>query len=177
MEALLRYLATLSPRKLLLSCWAVLLLLSLLLLFRPLEGIATAAGLCLIAGYPYVLILGLPSGIVRPSIKVTARWLLVGFVGVVVALAVGIPFLPEEYKTPTSPQSGREWLELLFGVLSVAAIFPPFFLGAAALNDTRRYMRQDPTLESIPNFLALYFGFAGGLLWVHRRVREVLRAG
>jgi hypothetical protein len=177
METLMRGLAMLPPRKLFLSWWAAMILLSLLSLIRALEGIAIAAALCLIVGYPYVLILGLPVGVVRPLIKSIARWLLVGFVGVVLTLAVAIPFLTEEYKTPTSPQSGREWLEWSFGLLSVAVIFLPFFLGAAALNDTRRYMRQDPTLESIPNFLALYFGMAGGLIYVHRRIREVLNPG
>jgi len=30
--------------------------------------------------------------------------------------------------------------------------------------------------ESVPNFLALYFDLAGGILYVHSRVREVLHA-
>jgi len=149
-------------------------LLWLLSLISPLEGVATAAALCLFVGYPYVVILGLPPGIVRPSIKSLARWLFVGFVGVVLTLAVAIPFLPEGYETPRNPQSGHEWLELFFGITSVFVVFLPFFLGAVALNDARRYMRQDPTMETVPNFLALYFGCVGGMLYVHRRVREVL---
>jgi hypothetical protein len=153
-----------------------MLLLSFLAFFRPLEGVAAAAAFSLIVGYPYVLILGLPVGIVRPSIKTTTRWLLVGFVGFALTLAVALPFYPKGYETPMNPQTLREWLELLFAMLSLAVVFPPFFFGAAALNDARRYMRQSPPSASISNFLALYFGIAGGLLYVHRRVREVLDA-
>jgi hypothetical protein len=73
-----------------------------------------------------------------------------------------------------NPRSVREWLELFFGIALVSVVFLPSFLGAAALNDARRYMRRDPAMEAVPNFLALYFGCVGGSLYVHRRVREVL---
>jgi len=174
MGRLLQRLAVLSPRSLLVRWWVLLLLLGLLSLVPPLEGIATAAAFCIFVGYPYALILGLPGGIVRSSIRFVARWLLMGFIGIILVMAVAIPFLPDDYATPTNPSSWQEWLEVALGAASVVVIFSPFFLGAAALNDTRRYMRQDSTLESIPNFLALYFGLFGGLLHVHRRVREVL---
>lgn len=174
MAVLLQSLAKLSPTELLFRWWFLFCFLGLISLSPPLEGLAAAGAFALFVGYPYILILGLPPGIVRPSIRSAARWLLLGFVVVALVMAVAIPFLPDNYATPHNPGSLRDWAELAFGLAACLVVFSPFFLGAAALNDTRHHMRQSPTLESIPNFLALYFGPFGGLLHVHRRIREIL---
>jgi hypothetical protein len=114
--------------------------------------------------------------VVRGSIQSIARWLQVGFALVLVCMAIFIPFLPEGYSTPRAPRSAVEWFEQVFAIVACVVIFSPYFLGAAALNDARRHLGQDPTRESVPNFLALYFWPFGGLIHVHRRVREVLHA-
>jgi hypothetical protein len=176
MQTILRNLAAHSPGELLFVGWAVLLVLSLVALVPALQGLATAASLCLVAGYPYVLLLGLPNGVVRNSIRIAARVLFVGFVCVLVVLATVIPFPPSGYAPPISPESWREWVEFMFGILAGTVVIAPSLLGAAALNDTRRYLQQDPKRESLPNFLALYFCAFGGILHVHRRVRELLTA-
>ena len=142
-----------------------------------LRGLGPAVGLLFICGYPYLVILGLPDGVVRIRVKSWARFLFIGFLGLLILLAVLAPFFPEGYATPLAPQTVREWLELLLGVAVDVVVFGPFFLGSAALNDSRRAMKQDPTLESFTNFIALYFGIFGGLIYVHGRVRECCLTG
>ena len=177
MERFLRSLGHLTPGRLLVVCWAAIVVLAVLMHVPILEGVATAAALAIFCGYPYALILGLPHGIVRPAVKAWASRLFVGFAIVLVLLPLALPQIPDGYSTPTSPHSVREWLEVVLAVAVNIVVFAPFFLGSAALNDLLRAMREERILKSIPNFLALYFGLFGGLLYVHRRVREVLHAG
>ena len=177
MERFLLTLASLTPARLLLLLWVVVAVMTVLIYVPAFEGVATAAGLVLLCGYPYVLILGLPEGVVRPAVRAWAHWLFRGFCILLVALPLVLPLVPDGYSTPSSPKTAREWLEIIVALAVNVVVFAPFFLGSAALNDLRRAAHQSPTLESIPNFLALYFGLFGGLLYVHRRVREALDVG
>ena len=167
-------LATLTPKQLLLASWVMLAAAGVLTTFRAFEGVAVAVGLLLLCGYPYALILGLPNGVVGASLRAWTRALFFGFLLALALLAVLGPFLPTEY---SAPGLVTQWLRLLAALAINIVIFAPFFLGAAALNDLLRAARKDLTLQSIPNFLALYFGIFGGWLYVHRRVREALDVG
>jgi hypothetical protein len=176
MVAVLKRLARLTPGKLLGYFWLAAFALAAIASVKMLEGVATAALLLIFVGYPYALVLGMPRGIVRPALMNWARcWFLV-LLGVAGFLAIAVPLLPEGYSTPVPPSTFRHWVEVGFALLANVAVFSPFFVGAAALNDTRVALKQSAALESVPNFLALYFWPVGGILHVHRRVREVLGA-
>jgi hypothetical protein len=177
MDAVLRKLARLTPGNLLGYFWISAVVLAAMTSVKLLEGVATAALLLMFVGYPYVLVLGMPKGIVRPAITKWARLWFVVLLGVATFLAIAVPLMPEEgYSTPVPPNTLRQWFEVGFALVGNVAVFSPFFIGAAALNDTRGALRQSAELESIPNFLALYFWPFGGILHIHRRVREVLAA-
>jgi hypothetical protein len=177
MERFLLTLARLTPARLLLLLWALVAVITAVIYVPALEGVATAGGFILLCGYPYVLILGLPGGVVRSSVRTWARWLFIGFCIFLMALPLVLPAMTEGYSTPSSPGSAREWMEIVAALAVNIVVFAPFVLGSAALNDLRRAAHQDPPMESISNFLALYFGLFGGLLYVHRRVREALDVG
>src|SRR6187551_2671026 len=105
MPTVLRNLASITPRRLLIAFWVLAVAASLLARVAVLEGVATAILFVLVVGYPYAVILGFGPGVVRSSIRSIARWLLVGLALVLVCMAIFIPFLPEGYSTPTDPKS------------------------------------------------------------------------
>lgn len=177
MSRVLLMFATLTPGRLLLASWVVWFAAGILTAIPPLEGVAVAVGLFLVCGYPYIVILGLPYGVVRTKLRAAARILFFGFLLALSVLVVLLPLTSGEYSPPANPHSLSGWLELAAGLALNIVLFAPFFLGAAALNDLWRAARQDPTLQSVPNFLALYFGLFGGWLYIHRRVREALDVG
>jgi hypothetical protein len=176
METLLRRLSQFRPSVLLLGFWICEALLAALATVRGLDGVATAVTLLLFGGYPYAVVLGMPEGIVRRPLIMWSRFCSALLLGCGALVAVVQPFLPETFQGLENSEAPWQWLGVGVGIAVNVAVFPGFFVGAAALNDTRRAMRQDPMLESIPNFLALYFWPFGGVLHVHRRVREVLNA-
>jgi hypothetical protein len=90
-------------------------------------------------------------------------------------MVLAIPFLPNGYSTPIPLAAPIEWMEVVFAVAVNVVVFGPFFLGAAALNDVRHAMKQPTVLDSIPNFLTLFFGMFGGLLFAHRAIRQFFR--
>lgn len=171
LQRLLPLLLAFSPLKLLFFWWALLLFLNLLSLIPYFEGIALAAGVCLFCCFAYLVVLGLPDGIVRESIRSVTRGLLWGLIAIMVLMSIAIPFLPSGYSTPTNPESFRHWIEFAVGLVSVVVVFAPFFLAAAALNDVLRHLGTNPTLMSLSNFLAVYCCPVGGLLVIHPKLR------
>lgn len=177
MPNLLQNLASLTAKQVLAVFWAAALILSLINAANALSGAASAAMLLMYCGYPYVVILGLPRGIVRPALLKWCRPWFAVFVGFVAILTVASPFIPESgYQTPQSPATARDWTEVALAVVVNIAVFSPFFVGAAALNDMRWSQGQRAWGDSIPNFLALFFWPFGGAIHVHNRVRAVLHA-
>ena len=175
METILQQLARLTPGKLLVSFWACAIALAALSSVKALEGVSLAAMLLMFSGYPYAIILGMPRGIVRPALRNWSKpWLLV-LLCAAALIVVLAPFAPDEGYQPTVPPTTlRQWLETALALVVNISLFSPFFVGAAALNDTRRATNQSATLESIPNFIALFAWPYGGALHVHRRVRAAL---
>ena len=165
-------LARMTPGRLVLSMWLCVFAASALTAFQPTAGLGTALVLAVFSGYPYALILGMPEGVIRKGIVSAARKMLAAFLLLLLLLVFVVPFFPNGYSTPMTPTTPTEWMEYILGLAVNAVVFGPFFLGAAALNDVRQAMKQPTAFDSIPNFLTLFAGLCGGLLFAHRPVRQ-----
>jgi hypothetical protein len=159
-----------TPGTLLAYAWGALILLTPLAYVRVTSGIAAGAGLLIVAGYPYLVALGLPAKIVRPRVRRTAKRLFVALIVAAVMAVVTIPFLDEPVER--HPISGLASAGVAIAVAMInVAIFAPFFLATAALNDLQKSLGVRRSFASITNFVALYFWWFGGVFYVHRQVQ------
>lgn len=177
METLLQRLSEHSPGRLLGFAWVSLAFLSLLAQVPIIGGVAVAVTIVLFVGYPYLIVLGLPARIVRPTVRSRARFLFNGLLLLAVVAAVLISLFPEG---PSSSEGPMEPLPAFLLFVAVVAsnvvIFAPFFLATAALNDVQRHQRGGPLEASLSNFVAIYFWLFGGIFRIHPRIQVVLHA-
>ena len=177
MEALLQRISGHSPSQVLGFAWVTFVFLSLLAQVPIIGGVAVAVGLVVFVGYPYLIVLGLPARIVRPTVRSRARFLFKGLLLLAVVAAVLIPFFPEGSSSSEEAMAPLPAFLLFVAVVTICVVvFAPFFLATAALNDVRRSQRGGPLEGSITNFVAIYFWLFGGIFRIHPRIQVALHA-
>jgi len=171
---LLRY----RPSQLLLGFWAVLFLAAAASEWIPLEGVATSVILAMWFGYSYLVVLGLPVGTIRNSVRATGR--LLSWVFMAVVIATMVPAFQESGLSSINIAEcwdSARWPRILVGLGINATLFVPPILATMALNDARRRARLEPNFASIPTWLAFLALPFGGVLYVHSQLRQALNVG
>jgi hypothetical protein len=169
----LQLLARRSPGMLLIYVWAALITLSTLAHVRVTSGFAAGAGALTLVGYPYLVALGLPADKVRSRVRRAAKLLFGALLLLVVIGIFAIPVL--DGSAEGAAVSGMAAVGIMAAVVTVnIVIFAPFFLATAALNDLRKSAGVHNAFDSLPNFLAFYFFWFGGIFYVHRQVQSAL---
>jgi len=168
MERVLNYLLTLTPRQVLVRLWLLLLTGAAISGIRLLSGVASAVCIIVLVGYSHVVVLGASSS--SPVVKRFGR-LLCAVLGVfALAMSIIMPFL--ELRGVDSSLSAEGWIGLAIALPVNIAVFVPFFLATHVISDVRRAKGVYKTFDFFPTFLALYFGWFGGIIYAHRLVRE-----
>ena len=170
MQKLLDQILTLTPGQLLKRSWLALLVCSAFSGLPKLEGLAAVLGLTVFVGYPLIVILSLSN---KKSIShKIARLLALVFIACSLVLISGFPQVFSSLIQTGVYQLKNSWAVLVFMILFNASIFIPLFLATHVLDVARQKNGTYKPLDFIPTFLGFYFGIFGGMLYVHRLVRE-----
>jgi hypothetical protein len=173
----LRSLAKLTARQLLLSFWAAFTVIGLVGQYPPLSVAAAIVLVLLYCGYPWLIVLGLPGGVVRAGVVRWSRVSLVGFVVLLAVLAVMAPLMQGDgVDAQGSPRAAAQIFGAVFAVALTVGPYSQFFAGTAALNDVLAALNRRRPMDSIPNFAALFFWPIGGCRFVQPKIRAVFHA-
>ena len=137
-----------------------------------LSGVGLVVSLTALVGYCYTVILGMPGA--GSTSRRIAKVLGIVLAACAVILVAAIPFMSFGMKGAWEvPPLIDGWTINVYGLVLDIAIFLPFFVATHVIDIARQIKGYYKPLDYLGTFLGLYFGLFGGLLYVHRLVREV----